>query len=366
MSTDNKFYETALSELRSGQTVAAIEAMALANVDGDDKKYEAQYIKLRVAQLQKDFNPETPRPWRRFFAKWIDLSLYNIVFFILIIFSIEQDISNSAILFALLAITLAPAQILDGIILAIFGSSLGKLIFGVVVIPPEGNTFLNSMKRTVLCLVYGMGFGIPMVNMFFIAYQHGKLKSQGQTSWDKKTGHKVVYAKGPHLFLGVIVIIILLIITGGMNRYVPKLIQSTVQVESSRVGSSEASSAGQDENKSENQQAAQAESSQIGSSKTPSAGQDENKSANQQAAQAKNPQAVVSKTTGTRQESEFASTQRAAEQGYANAQFNLGLMYDNGHGVQKDDRKAVEWFQKAADQGNAPAQFNLGRMANRE
>ena len=53
---------------------------------------------------------------------------------------------------------------------------------------------------------------------------------------------------------------------------------------------------------------------------------------------------------------------KAAEQGHAKAQFNLGFMYSTGKGVLEDDREAVKWFRKAAEQGYAPAQNNLGFM----
>ncbi len=53
---------------------------------------------------------------------------------------------------------------------------------------------------------------------------------------------------------------------------------------------------------------------------------------------------------------------KAAEQGYAGAQTNLGLMYANGQGVAKDEATAVAWFIKAAEQGDATAQYNLGVM----
>jgi len=53
---------------------------------------------------------------------------------------------------------------------------------------------------------------------------------------------------------------------------------------------------------------------------------------------------------------------KAADQGYAAAQFNLGLMYEYGRGVAKDEVEAVKWYRKAADQGYAAAQFNLGFM----
>ena len=42
---------------------------------------------------------------------------------------------------------------------------------------------------------------------------------------------------------------------------------------------------------------------------------------------------------------------KTAEQGNADAQFNLGLMYYAGKGVPKDDAKAEKWCRKAANQG---------------
>lgn len=37
----------------------------------------------------------------------------------------------------------------------------------------------------------------------------------------------------------------------------------------------------------------------------------------------------------------------------------LGIMYNNGYGVEKDERKAVEWYMKAAMNGYAVSQYNL-------
>jgi len=51
-----------------------------------------------------------------------------------------------------------------------------------------------------------------------------------------------------------------------------------------------------------------------------------------------------------------------AEQGYAPAQFNLGLMYGNGQGVLQDYAEAVKWYRLAAEQGNSQAQSNLAFM----
>ena len=54
------------------------------------------------------------------------------------------------------------------------------------------------------------------------------------------------------------------------------------------------------------------------------------------------------------------TVRQAADQGDAEAQYNLGVIYNNGEGVPKDDAEAVRWFQLAAEQGYAKAQFELG------
>lgn len=49
-----------------------------------------------------------------------------------------------------------------------------------------------------------------------------------------------------------------------------------------------------------------------------------------------------------------------AEQGDADAQYNLGVMYGDGDGVPQDYAEAMRWYRAAARQGNASAQYNLG------
>ena len=51
-----------------------------------------------------------------------------------------------------------------------------------------------------------------------------------------------------------------------------------------------------------------------------------------------------------------------ALQGNADAQYNLGNMYDNGQGVVQDYFEAARLYKMAAAQGVAKAQSNLGNM----
>jgi len=53
---------------------------------------------------------------------------------------------------------------------------------------------------------------------------------------------------------------------------------------------------------------------------------------------------------------------KSADQGYAAAQYQLGMMYAKGRGVTQDYSIAASWFEKAANQGYVVAQYELGVM----
>ena len=61
-------------------------------------------------------------------------------------------------------------------------------------------------------------------------------------------------------------------------------------------------------------------------------------------------------------EKTFTSCKEEAEQGNADAQYNLALMYDNGDGTEPDKQKAFYWYTKAAEQGYPKAQYNLAYL----
>src|ERR1019366_1623180 len=67
---------------------------------------------------------------------------------------------------------------------------------------------------------------------------------------------------------------------------------------------------------------------------------------------------------GAAQHQDYATALRLlrplADRGDATAQFNLGVMYDAGQGVQQNYAEAIKWWHKAADQGYADAQYNIG------
>ena len=53
----------------------------------------------------------------------------------------------------------------------------------------------------------------------------------------------------------------------------------------------------------------------------------------------------------------------AADHGHASAQYNLGVIYQHGKGVPKNDQMAFKWFQDAAEGGHSRAKVALQEFA---
>lgn len=58
----------------------------------------------------------------------------------------------------------------------------------------------------------------------------------------------------------------------------------------------------------------------------------------------------------------LAEWQALADQGNADAQFGIGLLFGNGYGVALDDAQAAKWYQLAAEQSHPAAQCHLAVM----
>lgn len=58
----------------------------------------------------------------------------------------------------------------------------------------------------------------------------------------------------------------------------------------------------------------------------------------------------------------FGEWKPLAEQGHAEAQFNLGILYAEGQGVAADKKEGIRWWRKAAELGNVDSQIYLGAL----
>jgi hypothetical protein len=68
---------------------------------------------------------------------------------------------------------------------------------------------------------------------------------------------------------------------------------------------------------------------------------------------------MVAQDTTTNLSDATTNLIRRADSGDASAQYQLGVMYDNGIGVPKNEAEAMRWWRRAADQGNKDAQSHV-------
>lgn len=72
--------------------------------------------------------------------------------------------------------------------------------------------------------------------------------------------------------------------------------------------------------------------------------------------------AVATELTSAQYKAVIAVLTPLAQQGDSEAQYNLGVMYDEGLGVPENNMTAAIWYTLSAEQGDADAQYNLAHM----
>lgn len=133
-------------------------------------------------------------PWRRFFARLVDLWVIALpssyaAAFALTTFSpafglwIKRPGSEYAFSWLLLPLVL----LVEVVIVALFGTTPGKALLGVTVttLSAQRPTAVQYLQRQLGVYWYGLGTGFPLVSLFTMARQHGRLKAGRQTRYDE-------------------------------------------------------------------------------------------------------------------------------------------------------------------------------------
>ena len=144
-------------------------------------------------------------PWRRLFARTVDICTAGLVLFMLLIFAFSttmpeqaagfaKAIENPIIASVVLYLIWLPAEAL---LLSLFGTTPAKWLFGIRVAHPGGNllSFAAALNRSFLVFVQGVGFGIPFVALFTQLFAYRRLTKTSTTLWDTSTTAVVLHKK---------------------------------------------------------------------------------------------------------------------------------------------------------------------------
>src|SRR5262249_13382635 len=136
--------------------------------------------------------PSKLHPWRRYFARMIDLYIFILVFFFFLgitfpeLFAADRTSSRQNEYFYMF-IGLVAYSIFETFCLNVFGTTLGKLIYGIRLASNVDNhiAFAVALKRSLAVWVRGIGLGIPIVTLVTVIVAYRTLLKDGQTTWDR-------------------------------------------------------------------------------------------------------------------------------------------------------------------------------------
>jgi uncharacterized RDD family membrane protein YckC len=161
-----------------------------------------------LASVRQTLPPELPKPttrdkilavplagpWRRFFARMIDL------WFIAVLVALPVGYFGSMMSsgFALWLqrpgseyqvgwLLVLPILFVEAILFGLTGTTLGKALLGVKVVTLGGARpdFGSYLKRQLGVYWYGLGTGFPLVSLFTMARQSGHLRAGRQAAYDQ-------------------------------------------------------------------------------------------------------------------------------------------------------------------------------------
>ena len=411
---EEALYEIVAAEMAVRKIKKGLWAKAYAQCEGDTNRTKALYIKLRVQALKDEaarmaqpahlpaveteserMQPEAPsapeegkgqsntfldgkpHPWRRFFARVIDNCIAVISMFLLsfaVFYAVPEKHATGLILFLIFFALFAEALFLHR-----FGTTPAKWLFGIRVVHPDGKllTLVESLKRLILLYVWVNG-GMMLVMLLFLLtfyfypdpksqpdivmvgvivignclfwgpylFAYRRLAKTGTTRWDSAVSAVVVHKKwGVFRTIACIVCTVVLIFVAGLVNMLASF--SNTQDKDEEQSTQQSYEQSQSQNKKE---AAQGDAQENETTEASSGDAD---------VQLNLGAMYALQQDYTKAKSLF---EKAAAQGSAEAQYNLGLLYDQGYGVPQDYAQARSWYEKAAVQGNDSAQFNLGLM----
>ena len=171
--------------------------LAARNVCDAISREVTSYSALRPEDYLNGFEPDAaakqrdvaePHPWRRYFARGIDLSLVGLpVSFVQYVLlhrnyttvSRWEDIVCALIGWGLLLL-------LEPLLLARFGTTAGKWCMGITVTRPDGErlSYSEALNRTALVWFYGAGLGISIVELVCNYRSYRRYMNGEELAWE--------------------------------------------------------------------------------------------------------------------------------------------------------------------------------------
>ena len=130
-----------------------------------------------------------PHPWRRYFARAIDLTLVGLmvsfVQFVLLHHNLVNISKGENVLCGLAG--WGQLVLIEPLLLARFGTTAGKWCMGITVTRPDGErlSYSEALNRTALVWFYGAGLGLPLVELVCSYLSYRRYTRGEELAWEE-------------------------------------------------------------------------------------------------------------------------------------------------------------------------------------
>ncbi len=129
-----------------------------------------------------------PYPVRRYLARWLDLQICAMLWLavILLVFHVNYTFRSGILRWADSAAALGTMLLLEPLCLRLFGTTPGKRLMGIYVKNTWGRrpSYFEGLSRTFDVILYGMGWGVPVVSVWRLVKSYKSVKEGEDLAWE--------------------------------------------------------------------------------------------------------------------------------------------------------------------------------------
>lgn len=144
-----------------------------------------------VTVPQEDSIPKVKAPWRRYFARSLDMGIYSLIWaaFLAVAFHINMLDRNSLGKLLDAVVTMLMLLLIEPLLLNRFGTTPGKWLLGLSVTDADGRklSYGEGFVRTVGVLFDGYGLQIPGFSIYRLVKSYKAVEADEALSWDGET-----------------------------------------------------------------------------------------------------------------------------------------------------------------------------------
>lgn len=139
--------------------------------------------------------PQVYDPVRRFLGRLLDLSLYTVLWYLILYLALRIDLQNRSMLLLIMDQFMIQGLMLflEPLFLTQYKTTPGKWILGLSIEKSNG-TFLGyheGFSRTFHVLLEGMGFLVPLVSIFTHVISYNRCTQGEPQPWDKDFAYRI-------------------------------------------------------------------------------------------------------------------------------------------------------------------------------